>query len=239
MKEHPILFSTEMVQAIMAGRKIQTRRIVDKKYQEQIFIGGGDGKGHIQKYKSNIDFFPYGYIGSLLWVRETFHLEKYFNGLYEKTLIKYKADYGAEPVAWNWRPSIFLPKERARIWLEITNIRIERLNDISEDDAEAEGVLEYEDGTYRNYYKKKGLRETDGVECLLAKGSFQSLWDSINGKPTRKKPNPPSWESNPWVWAITFKILSTTGKPEVTLPSGSKSLEEKPRYGKDRLGVVK
>lgn len=65
----------------------------------------------------------------------------------------------------------------------------------------------YEDGTYRNYFKKKGLREQDGVECLLAKGSFQSLWDSINDKPAK------NWTANPCVWVISFKVLSTTGKP--------------------------
>ncbi len=77
---------------------------------------------------------------------------------------------------------------------------------LNEEDAIAEGVLEFEDGTFKNYFTQKGLREIDGVECLLAKGSFQSLWCSINGLD--------SWKQNPWVWVIKFKVLSTTGKPE-------------------------
>ncbi|MOA26207.1 hypothetical protein D3C78_1469830 [compost metagenome] len=103
-----------------------------------------------------------------------------------------------------WRPSIHMPKKASRVWLQITNIRVERLQDVSEYDANAEGVLAYGDGYYKNYFTQKGLREVDGVQCLLARGSFQSLWASINGMD--------SWETNPWVWVIEFKVLSTTGK---------------------------
>jgi hypothetical protein len=102
------------------------------------------------------------------------------------------------------RPCIHMPKDVARLWDEVVSVCLERVQDISEEDAIAEGVFEYEDGTYKNYFSQKGLREQDGVECLLAKGSFQSLWCKINGLE--------SWNANPWVWVIKFKVLSTTGK---------------------------
>src|SRR5690606_3728284 len=83
--------------------------------------------------------------------------------------------------------------------------RVERLQDISEEDAVAEGVIEFEDGYYKNYFTKKGLRESDGVECLTAIASFQTLICQINGLNT--------WDSNPWVWVVKFRVLSTTGRP--------------------------
>jgi len=98
-----------------------------------------------------------------------------------------------------------MPKAAARIWLQVEEIRVERLQDITEESAIAEGIIDYEDGTYKNYFTQKGLREQDGVDCILAKGSFQSLWCSINGLE--------SWDANPWVWVVKFKVLSTTGKP--------------------------
>jgi hypothetical protein len=100
----------------------------------------------------------------------------------------------------------FMPKAAARIWLEITSISIERLQDITDYDAVSEGIIEYEDGSFHNYFTQKGLRTEDGVECLLEKGSFQSLWCAVNGVK--------SWEENPWVWVIQFKLLSTAGKPK-------------------------
>lgn len=161
-------------------------------------------------------FCPYGNVGDLLWVREKWTQ----NGF---GYFRYGADWGnakcesgepwgtfinqsvPEKFRGKWKPSIHMPKKAARIFLEITDIRIERLNDISEDDAIAEGVLQFEDGTFKNYFTQKGLRAKDGVECLLAKGSFQSLIASINGKNII--------DLNPWVWVIIFKVLSRHGYP--------------------------
>ncbi|WP_432328883.1 hypothetical protein ACRQ5D_10770 [Mucilaginibacter sp. P25] len=119
-----------------------------------------------------------------------------FSEISEKTLsnIKKRKTLG------HWQRARFLPKEFSRIWLEITDIRIDRLNDITEADAIAEGVeIVSHDGLYKHYYDKNFEFESS-VE------SFTTLWVSINGLS--------SWEKNPWVWVISFKALSTNGKPE-------------------------
>jgi hypothetical protein len=98
------------------------------------------------------------------------------------------------------RPNIFLPKNAARIWLQVTGVRVERLQDISLADAKAEGVEMITGGAFP--YKHYG---NDSASCANAIASFESLWREINGDE--------AWDANPWVWAITFKTLSTTGKP--------------------------
>lgn len=98
---------------------------------------------------------------------------------------------------WHKRLARFMPKKYARIFLEVTDLRVERLQDITEDEALLEGVLEYDDGTFKNYSTQKGLRGEDGVECLMAIGSFQTLINRVNG--------PGTWDANPWVWVISFK----------------------------------
>lgn len=217
--ERPMLYSTDMVKAILEERKNKTRRMTGLQEinaapdEWKLFaVGKGQalGKGMVtmagfeSPTKGGFIPCPYGKPGDVLWVRETFADEKYFNGLTEECFPIFKTDY-VGPVAWNWKPSIHMPKDYARIWLRIMDIRVERLQDITEDDAIAEGVIEYEDGTYHNYFTQKGLRHKDGVEILLAKGSFQSLWASINGQN--------SWDFNPWVWVLSFHVLSTTGRP--------------------------
>lgn len=216
MIERPIIFSTEMVNANLDGRKTMTRRIV--KPQPDHFHKFGNGPMLPQKGEVEISC-PYGRVGDLLWVRETFKQVSHY-AFFDDTIFQFKADGKTTMPQLNhpdadidqcidmsaWKPSIHMPKAIARIWLMIEGIRIERLNTISEDDAINEGVLEFEDGTYKNYFTQKGLRAIDGVDCLLAKGSFQSLWCSINGLD--------SWEASPWVWVIKFKVISTTGKPK-------------------------
>ena len=214
VKEHPILFSTPMVQAIIAGRKTVTRRIVKLKHLPQKDIASihpdGSGLGWVawagkpvgaeftrQAYPGNDGFkCPYGEPGDILWVRET-HAPWGYDNSYA-----YKADGFIERYgAWErdtpngisdieriekWTPSIFMPKEACRIWLEITQIRVERLQDISREDALAEGVL----------------------NCPIVGpiGNYEFLWEKINGEK--------SWNDNPFVWVISFQVLSTTGKPD-------------------------
>ncbi|MCZ8353933.1 MAG: hypothetical protein O9340_04310 [Cyclobacteriaceae bacterium] len=218
-KQHPILFQTEMVQAIDEDRKTMTRRTTGLEginvnpdawtlnvcgFVARLAIGNRklkEGNGAIfrnRELQPKLVFCPYGKVGDLLWVRESFSNNE--DGTFD-----YKADYPFTKPQGGWKPSIHMPKKAARIILEITDIRIERLNDISEDDAIAEGVLEFEDGTFKNYFTQKGFRAEDGVECLLAKGSFQSLIASINGKNII--------DLNPWVWVIKFKVLSKNGYP--------------------------
>jgi len=198
MKERPILYSTPMIQAKLAGRKTQTRRILKQDWLRCLTVE--------DDYDQIISLCPFGQVGDWLWSRETFCLEKYFNGLTEGCFVRYKADLGPEPVSWNWKPSIFQPKEYSRIWEEITEIRVERLQDISEEDAIAEGVeFQWCDLTTMTCFYKYYADGTFSMET--ARDSYKTLWESING--------PESWELNPFVWVITTKILSTTGKPQL------------------------
>ena len=212
VKERPILFSTPMVRAILEGRKTVTRRalrdklIINQDPDRYRLHGHKNMEGHaffedlrpeITPWISPIPC-PYGFEGDVLWVRETW---AYVDFAGEDNGYVYRAtDPDWETMeGWKWKPSIFMPRAACRLRLEIQSISVERLQDITEEDAIREGIVEYEDGTYHNYFKRKGLRYEDGVECLLAKGSFQSIWISINGAE--------SWNANPWIWKIEFKKI--------------------------------
>lgn len=112
-------------------------------------------------------------------------------------------EVGESPV--NWIPSLFMPKVACRLNLRITNIRIERLNDITEEDAIKEGVNKnIEPGKESEWepdfgYEDYSAKDLDGFPCFTAKDSFQTLWESINGKD--------SWKENPWVWVIQFEVI--------------------------------
>jgi hypothetical protein len=211
MKERPILFSTNMVKAILAGSKTQTRRIcktlwpVDFVKMETLAASNNSFEFLFQgKYKPVFGavFFnqklnrkeflpcPYGKVGDILWIRETW--TPFNNGVAFKADEKINDKHG-------WRPSIHMPKAAARIWLQLEDVRVERVREITEEDAIAEGVLKLEDGRYHSYL--------NGVacQCETAKLSYTTLWCQINGTD--------SWNSNPWVWGLTFKLLSITGKP--------------------------
>jgi hypothetical protein len=202
--EAPIIFTTPMIQAILAGRKTQTRRLFKPdlpypagsypaKWHYSVYhetLKGGkteesltDGIGHVRTVKC-----PYGRPGDTLWVRETWCTST-------KGWI-YRAD-GIEIPAW--RSPRFMPKNACRIRLLIKNIRVEKLNDISEDDAKAEGVL------FRNmpqnpiYTGYINYDKPEGIPFSSSTLSFRSLWESINGKD--------SWETNPWVWVIEFQKI--------------------------------
>lgn len=208
MKEHPILFSTEMVKAILEGRKTQTRRIIkpqpflNKQYSseeptyKEWFSMNGSHNDSVEKW---IQFCPHGKVGDQLWVRETWAevMEE------EDLMFVYKAsnieelntgDEDDNGNIFKWRPSIFMPRKASRIQLEIVNIRVERLDNISEEDAKAEGV-EGIDGKYLDYSNTKSKHY-----CLSAFSSYEELWIKINGKE--------SWEKNPWVWIIEFKRIN-------------------------------
>lgn len=136
----------------------------------------------------------------MLWVRETWAWDGQtsFTDLQAIGNFWYKADdTGYSPA--RWKPSIFMPKEAARIFLRITDVRVERLQDISEEDAKAEGVklagVEWNPNGYFDYMLPKS-RLNQRI-LTTAKRSYQSLWESINGAG--------SWEANPWVWVISFE----------------------------------
>lgn len=193
MKEKPILFSTPMVYAILDGRKTMTRRVVkpqpQKVLENTIWFDGNSGK-----WKPWVT--PYGRIGDILWVRETWQETTWMSKDDENYGYIYKAsengkDWEENTENWKWKPSIFMPREACRIKLRITDIRIERLNRISEKDAKAEGVEPLENG-YKQYIKTR-LDKVTGY----ASYSFMTLWESINGNG--------SWEKNPYVWVIVFE----------------------------------
>lgn len=183
-KFKPVLFRTPMVQAILEDRKTQTRRVNNHPYfsKEELL------EHTLPKYQ----------VGDVLWVRETFELVPVQVAsireadLITKMKFKYKAD--GEECFERWKPSIHMPREAARIFLKVTNVRLERLQDISESDAIAEGVELYDTNLYKDYsnFKLSGVSR--------AKVSFATLWDKINGQEETK-----NWLADPFVWVYEFE----------------------------------
>ena len=194
MKEHPIIFISHMVSAILAGTKTQTRRIIKPQPQENDghLLGKFWWKGSYGwDERQLIPHCPYGKVEDILWVRETWmeSPNPEFGADYKD--FRYKASVSKQFIdEWKgyWKPSIFMPKAACRIRLEITNIRVERLQDISEEDAMAEGI------TLPNY-AEQAIKNVHYPEPSTI---YSLLWKSINGKG--------SWDKNPWVWVIEFKV---------------------------------
>jgi hypothetical protein len=238
MKERPIIFSGPMVRAILEGRKTQTRRVIKpqppQEYDVAIESEGHPGEWlfWIDDYADTMTVHwpdkpikcPYGQPGETrLWVRETW-CPVAGGPLMVQPAIAYKADCSMTPVdnlqdgwtvynadlpeLWKWRPSIFMPRWASRITLELTGVRAERVQDISNDDAWCEGACNSPEYNCRAYFKE--------------------LWDSINakrkprhirrrppkGKPidqyeekhyAQREPSPYSWDANPWVFVLEFK----------------------------------
>jgi len=208
IKEHPILFSGAMVRAILDGSKTQTRRVIKKIDPDCDGLKFGGKYWQMQWNKSSnengglleiVDIkCPYGKVGDRFWVRETWKegtSDSHKCWGYRADM-KYQCgkdipDDGLQ----KWKPSIFMPRSHCRIKLDITNIRAERLNDISEGDAIAEGIHR----TTGEYWSG-GLHKIKGTTKHLPspQAGYQDLWDSINGKTI-------PWASNPWVWVVEFK----------------------------------
>lgn len=175
MKERPILFSGEMVRSILEGRKTQTRRVMRHQAGAELAFQN----------------CPYGQPGDRLWVREMFATLDCHHG---QTV--YRADGEKNLADMTWKPSIHMPRRAARLTLEIVRVRGEKLNDISEEDAEAEGA-------------RRGIWCNDGVLCdpmdeddekrASFRHGYGFLWETING--------PGSWDKNPWVWVVEFRRL--------------------------------
>ena len=215
MKIKPILFGTPMVQGILEDRKNQTRRTQGLKIinenpddWENIFQDK-DGNWFASTESAEGDcLYPVEcpkQIGDILWVRETFEIvpietaSVYTADSNVQKKLRYKAD--GEDSFEKWKPSIFMPKSACRIFLKVTNVRVERLNDITEEDAISEGIIKHSDYGSTGYilYTEPEAAYTD-IDAVY---SFESLWESINGKE--------SWEANPWVWVYDFKRVD---KPE-------------------------
>lgn len=191
MADKPILFSAPMVNAILGGRKTMTRRVVKMGGVESV-----DGVPHAEDQYGDwhklAKFSPYGKPGDTLWVRETWCP---LNLDYEaaprnvlvppdgaNVIVSYRADHSdprgdAKPL--QWRPSIFMPRWASRITLRITEVKVERLQEMKREDAEAEGI----------------------GDSPLWRPAFKQLWDSINAKRGY------GWDANPWVWVVSFEKL--------------------------------
>lgn len=218
-----------MVLALLAGTKTQTRRLV--KPQPPKSWNFHKMNGNIARFFFNPISWgfikcPYGQVGDVIWVRETFlDATDFACSDYDPEdpesgeRYSFKADCPADQwTVYTWKPSLFMPKEACRIWLEITDIRVERLNEISEEDALAEGVeyaefattddgidMGFDEVRFRNYALTNWPHsENTAFPALTAKGSYQTLWNKING--------PGSWSANPFVWCISFK---QTSKPQL------------------------
>ena len=200
MKEKPILFSGPMVNAILDGRKTQTRRAVKHCTQNSAasrpYFPGGYKQG---KFVEPTDC-PYGQPGDRLWVRETWGRGYTYGG--GDPVFWYRADgesrfeqkpsvicdYTRPPDNAKWKPSIFMPRWASRITLEITDVRVERLRDISEEDSWEEGIHDL----------AADNEQWDG-DPDQGRKTFCLIWQSINGKG--------SWEQNPWVWVVSFRKI--------------------------------
>lgn len=207
MVDRPILFSAPMVRAILDGRKTQTRRVVKPRGRVSLFDVEADGSpmwtdsyimdpGNAEwRMRDN----PYGVPGDRLWVRETWGINHsdYFAPipkqrppLEDEYFVFLATEDDPEIVhEMPWRPSIHMPRWASRITLQITDVRVERLNEISEADALAEGA-------------PCGGLDDDGRFYEVATGGtyrcgFGALWEHING--------PGSWDANPWVWVVAFE----------------------------------
>ncbi|WYW98746.1 hypothetical protein WMR86_17520 [Proteus vulgaris] len=192
MKERGIIFNAEMVRAILDGRKTQTRRIVKNVIPDNgIWLKkptktrSGTTTHVLDAPKYNL--CPLGKVGDRLYVREAFKA-----GVCTESTIAYKATHKPSDLeeGWyeeiKWTPSIHMPRWASRITLEITDVRVERLNDISNDDAKSEGCW---------YGRGGGVPD----KALTPSDQFPTLWEEIYGDG--------SWSSNPWVWVIEFKRI--------------------------------
>lgn len=192
MKEIPILFSGEMVRAILDGRKTQTRRVIKlsnrSRHDEPPIYDSAIG----WRFKGGPNLqCPYGHPGDRLWVRETWGvLHQGSFGRIKDAYVYRATDDGAVERRYRdfkWRPSIHMPRGISRITLEITGVRVQRVQEISVEDCIAEGLVTY-------------AREHD-AKCDL-QDQFIALWDSINSARGF------GWEENPWVWVIEFKRIT-------------------------------
>lgn len=206
MKERGIIFKAEMVRATLDGSKTQSRRIV-KGEAEFIDCLTGDCPHEKQREcdAAIAAECPYGVAGDRLWVRETLkRVGKWMFYAADGTAVQ----VGNHDCKWEWQraklPSIHMPRWASRITLEITGVRVERVQDISEEDAWAEGCKRGLPTDNGGYFPAEELDDANdprssatGWDC--ARDWYGDLWDSINGKG--------AWDANPWVWVLKFKKL--------------------------------
>lgn len=212
----PILFNTEMVKAILEGRKTVTRRLIKPKFKgvyypiwkhpEKLIFENSSMDGWWQIWTEKVGSpytctkAPYQ-VGDILYVRETW-IESSFGYAYRASDYSTIEEWAGEEI--KWKPSIFMPKEAARIFLKVTNVRVERLQDITSDDAISEGVSRDRAFELNNwtptFYDPDSGGDPDYIEA------FKELWNSTVDKTVKDRYG---WEANPWVWVIEFEKIQT------------------------------
>ncbi|PKM61657.1 MAG: hypothetical protein CVU99_02540 [Firmicutes bacterium HGW-Firmicutes-4] len=232
VKSKPILFNTAMVQAILDGRKTMTRRVVkpqpnhhydDDCTKPGYFNSGGNEwackqcGGEIAPFTGKSKMKAPYQVGDVLWVRETWRVEE-ARQIARICIIEYKAggetklieEIIALPTTeGRWRPSIHMPREAARIFLKVSDVRVERLRDITEEQALKEGIVAWTKDGWRKKYAPADS-EGDGPNCKWAdcpreyKKAMEKLWDSTIKK---KDLDQFGWDANPFVWAVEFERL--------------------------------
>lgn len=213
IKERPILFNGAMVRAILEGRKTVTRRACKPQPSANAHTTSAEGKPMSAWWETGKDVnrCPYGQPGERLWVRETWSVELLAGyaqegGYYSEYELRYRANDGereisvapGEPDPWlqlydsqlgDWRPSIHMPRAACRILLEITDVRVERLQDITYEQAAAEGI---------HRHNRMWSATDEGGAChKYPEPAFRDLWLSTGG----------DWDANPWVWVVEFKRI--------------------------------
>lgn len=215
-RERPILFSSQMVRAILAGTKTQTRRVA--KIDD---VANGKPVQWVSVAPCTTGIMevrcPYGEPGDRLWVRETF-IHEPADYCWEASVsipcrpasTVYRADHEGDTRGAGWTPSIHMPRSLSRITLEITGVRVERLQKISEADAIAEGIERGNGfpGWYRGPLAgdSSALVESGRkfkIPTAFPRLAYRALWESING--------PSSWKANPFVWVVEFRRLERKG----------------------------
>ncbi len=219
MADRPILFSAPMIKALIAGTKSQTRRLIkveaerpimefvkvatDKDTGRAIYEMKDKAGQHVAiaagKHFITEHYSPPIAVGDRLWVKETWKPHSIYAdlkpSLIPESKVFFRADDGYAPSNTKWWLSLFMPRWASRISLLVEDVKVERLQDISNEDAIAEGVEAQGDANwpgYRDYLD-------DRVMNPSARGSYRTLWDSINGAG--------SWAANPWVVAYTFRVV--------------------------------
>lgn len=218
--EKPILFNTAMVQAILKGKKTSTRRPVKRTPSNDDPCGYGFWKEYCERdqlwyvkdythsaiwwtLKEYISRFSKYHIGDTIWVRETWQESECFD-YNMKDQYCYKADNAtnefAEQFNIKWKPSIHMPKVAARLFLKVTDVRLERLQDITESGAKEEGIRGFsKDGELYKYSPTDEFDWQDAPRTAIE--AFKILWNPIYSKQS----NP--WNENPWVWVIEFENI--------------------------------
>ncbi|QIE86976.1 MULTISPECIES: hypothetical protein [Pseudomonas aeruginosa group] len=219
-RENPILFNGGMVRAILDGRKRVTRRLVKPAFPASVtevlpYAGSPEAwmparPGEPESpWEEQTRLCPYGKPGDRLWVREAWVADAQVDSIAPRDLsqgepIWYPADGSIRQTGCamvskgKGRPSIHMPRWASRILLEVTAVRVERLHDINEEQAQAEGIIPHcRGGWHWHRHNPQDLDDWHQFGYVTARRAFQDLWTSTGG----------DWDANPWVWVIEFKLL--------------------------------